>query len=74
MTNQVTANVDGASMFAPKFKPIGGNIVAHACTTRVALRKGRGESRIFKVVDSPSIAEAEAAFTINASGIGDVTD
>jgi RecA/RadA recombinase len=35
ITNQVVAQVDGASLFAadPK-KPIGGNIMAHASTTR----------------------------------------
>lgn len=35
ITNQVVAQVDGASMFQsdPK-KPIGGNIMAHASTTR----------------------------------------
>lgn len=35
ITNQVVAQVDGASLFAadPK-KPVGGNIMAHASTTR----------------------------------------
>jgi len=35
ITNQVVAQVDGAAMFTadPK-KPIGGNIIAHASTTR----------------------------------------
>ena len=35
ITNQVVAQVDGGAMFAadPK-KPIGGNIIAHASTTR----------------------------------------
>lgn len=35
ISNQVVAQVDGASLFAtdPK-KPIGGNIIAHASTTR----------------------------------------
>lgn len=35
ITNQVVAQVDGAALFAadPK-KPIGGNIIAHASTTR----------------------------------------
>lgn len=35
ITNQVVAQVDGAAMFSadPK-KPIGGNIMAHASTTR----------------------------------------
>jgi len=29
-------------------KPIGGNILAHASTTRLYLRKGKGEQRICK--------------------------
>ena len=39
--------MDGAAMFTadPK-KPIGGNIMAHASTTRLYLRKGRGEQVI----------------------------
>ncbi|XP_023241216.1 LOW QUALITY PROTEIN: DNA repair protein RAD51 homolog 1-like [Centruroides sculpturatus] len=54
ITNQVVAQVDGAAMFSadPK-KPIGGNIIAHASTTRLYLRKGRGEIRICKIYDSP---------------------
>lgn len=75
ITNQVVAQVDGASMFAtdPK-KPIGGNIIAHASTTRLYLRKGRGETRICKIYDSPCLPEAEAMFAINADGIGDAKD
>ncbi|MEW5300059.1 MAG: hypothetical protein WDW36_003018 [Sanguina aurantia] len=44
VTNQVVcANLDGGSMFAgPSVKPIGGNIMAHASTTRLWLKKGRG--------------------------------
>lgn len=34
-------------------KPAGGHILAHASTTRILLRKGRGEERVAKVVDSP---------------------
>ena len=35
ITNQVVASVDGmASMFSDPKKPIGGNIMAHASTTR----------------------------------------
>ncbi|KAI6068171.1 DNA repair protein RAD51-like protein 1 [Aix galericulata] len=69
ITNQVVAQVDGAAMFAadPK-KPIGGNIIAHASTTRLYLRKGRGETRICKIYDSPCLPEAEAMFAINADG------
>ncbi|XP_043227565.1 DNA repair protein RAD51 homolog 1 [Amphibalanus amphitrite] len=75
ITNQVVAQVDGAAMFAadPK-KPIGGNIMAHASTTRLYLRKGRGETRICKIYDSPCLPESEAMFAINADGIGDAKD
>ncbi|KAK3929118.1 DNA repair protein RAD51-like protein 1 [Frankliniella fusca] len=42
ITNQVVAQVDGASLFAadPK-KPIGGNIIAHASTTRQVVSSER---------------------------------
>ena len=72
ITNQVVAQVDGASMFVadPK-KPIGGNIMAHASQTRLYLRKGRGEQRICKIYDSPSLPESEATFAIANQGIID---
>jgi len=75
VTNQVVAQVDGGAMFAadPK-KPIGGNIMAHASTTRLSLRKGRAETRICKIYDSPCLPEAEATFAINPDGIGDATE
>ena len=76
ITNQVVAQVDGAaSMFGgDQKKPIGGNIIAHASTTRLYLRKGRGETRICKIYDSPCLPESEATFAINADGIGDVKE
>lgn len=76
ISNQVVAQVDGASaMFnADPKKPIGGNIMAHASTTRLYLRKGRGETRICKIYDSPCLPESEAVFAINADGIGDAQD
>jgi len=75
ISNQVVAQVDGGAMFAadPK-KPIGGNIMAHASTTRLYLRKGRGETRICKIYDSPCLPEAEASFSINTDGINDATE
>ena len=44
ITNQVTADPGGGMTYAvdPK-KPVGGNIIAHASTTRLFLRKGKGE-------------------------------
>lgn len=76
ITNQVVqANLDGGSMFAgPTVKPIGGNIMAHATTTRVALRKGRGDTRMAKIVASPSLPEADATFSIGTDGIVDAKD
>ncbi|KAK8645032.1 hypothetical protein V6N13_118888 [Hibiscus sabdariffa] len=75
ITNQVVAQVDGSAIFAgPQIKPIGGNIMAHASTTRLALRKGRGEERICKVISSPCLAEAEARFQISPGGVSDVKD
>lgn len=53
ITNQVVANPDGMSFAKDSTKPIGGNIMAHASTTRLRLRKGRGENRICTVFDSP---------------------
>ncbi|KAL1412666.1 DNA repair protein RAD51 [Vanrija pseudolonga] len=72
VTNQVVAQVDGGQFAsADAKKPIGGNIMAHASTTRLSLRKGRGSSRVCKIVDSPCLPEAEGIFAINANGIGD---
>lgn len=75
ITNQVVAQVDGGAMFMtdPK-KPIGGNIMAHASTTRLYLRKGRGDNRICKIYDSPCLPEGEATFCISNEGISDAKD
>lgn len=82
---------------ANALKPIGGNIMAHASTTRrveqtqrdasstaalpalnacvtlrprrrLSLRKGRGETRIAKIVCSPMLPEGEAPFGISENG------
>jgi len=76
ITNQVVAQVDGGAMFAgaDSKKPIGGHIMGHASTTRLSFRKGRGETRICKIYDSPSLPESEATFSINADGIGDAVE
>lgn len=70
ITNQVVAQVDGGSMYqADAKKPIGGNIIAHASTTRLYLRKGRGDNRICKIYDSPCLPESEAVFAILPEGM-----
>lgn len=74
ITNQVAAQVNGMSMLPDPKKPIGGNVLAHASTTRLYLRKGTGETRICRVYDSPNLPEHEAKFAILSDGIGDALD
>ncbi|UMM30136.1 hypothetical protein L5515_012144 [Caenorhabditis briggsae] len=76
ITNQVVAQVDGgASMFqADAKKPIGGHIIAHMSTTRLYLRKGKGENRVAKMVQSPNLPEAEATYSITNHGIEDARE
>jgi DNA repair protein RadA len=69
VTNQVMAKPD--AFFGDPTRPIGGHVVAHASTFRVYLRKSKGERRIARLIDSPSLPEAEAIFTITEPGIRD---
>ena len=70
-TNQVVAQVDGLSFAPDPKKPIGGNIIAHASTTRLQFRKGRAEQRICRICDSPCLPESECQFGIYQEGIDD---
>jgi hypothetical protein len=45
----------GMTFVADPKKPVGGHVMAHASTQRIYLRKGKGEQRIAKVVDSPCL-------------------
>ena len=75
ITNQMTSDPGATMSFqADPKKPIGGNILAHASTTRISLRKGRGETRIAKIYDSPDLPESEATFAITTGGITDAKD
>ena len=71
ITNQVVATVDGNSFGGNDKKPIGGHIMAHACQTRLYLKKGLKQNRICKIYDSPSLPEAEASYSITDRGIDD---
>ena len=70
ITNQVVSDPGGMS-FGPQTKPIGGNIVAHASTTRISLRKGSKNTRVAKIYDSPNLPEDECQFSITNEGITD---
>ncbi|KAL0212695.1 hypothetical protein RCL1_006321 [Eukaryota sp. TZLM3-RCL] len=70
ITNQVIADPGATAMFmADPKKAAGGHVLAHASTVRIMLRKGRGEQRIAKIHDSPSLPEAEATYSISNTGI-----
>ena len=58
ITNHVVSDPSGGTVFVadPK-KPVGGHVLAHACTIRLSLRKGKGEQRLMKVVDAPNLRE-----------------
>ncbi|CAM9702109.1 unnamed protein product [Heterosigma akashiwo] len=74
ITNQVVADPGGMSFAKDSTKPIGGNIIAHASTTRLRLRKARGENRICSIYDSPSLPETECQFSIGEKGIDNAKD
>eukprot|EP00605_Chrysophyceae_sp_TOSAG23-4_P000150 GSChrysophyteH1.ASY1.ANO1.173.1 assembled CDS len=74
ITNQVVANPDGMSFAKDATKPIGGNIIAHASTTRLKFKKGRGDNRVCVIYDSPTLPESEAAFSVGPAGIEDAKD
>ncbi|HUT79609.1 MAG TPA: DNA repair and recombination protein RadA [Candidatus Bathyarchaeia archaeon] len=69
VTNQVMARPD--FFFGDPTAPIGGNIVAHSCTTRVYLRKSKQTKRVARIVDSPNLPEVETVFEILSDGIHD---
>ncbi|KAJ9301297.1 hypothetical protein DTO271G3_1432 [Paecilomyces variotii] len=73
MTNQVQSDPGASALFAGADgrKPVGGHILAHASTTRVLLRKGRGDERVAKIQDSPDCPEREAIYVITNGGIND---
>ncbi len=69
VTNQVMDNP--AILFGDPTTPVGGNIMAHAATTRLYLRKSKEDKRIIRLVDSPSMPEGEAVMKITPNGIKD---
>jgi len=69
VTNQVLAKPD--TFFGDPTRPVGGHIVGHTATFRIYLRKAKGEMRIARLVDSPSLPEGEAPFVVTEQGIRD---
>ena len=69
ITNQVMDNP--GILFGDPTTPIGGNILAHAATTRLYLKKSKEEKRIVRLVDSPNMPEGECVIKITPNGIKD---
>jgi len=70
VTNQVMS--DPAQLFGDPTKAIGGNIVGHACTYRMYLRRGKKDSRVAKLIDSPNLPDNETVFMIETNGLRDI--
>ncbi|MFA5381613.1 MAG: DNA repair and recombination protein RadA [Candidatus Micrarchaeia archaeon] len=69
ITNQVMDNP--GILFGDPTIPIGGHVLAHASTYRVYLRRSKGDKRVARLVDSPSMPDAECVFTVSEKGITD---
>ena len=70
VTNQVMANP--AQMFGDPTTAVGGNIVGHASTFRMYLRRGKKDTRVAKLIDSPNLPDNETVFQITEGGLKDV--
>jgi DNA repair protein RadA len=70
VTNQVQATP--TQFYGNPNRPAGGHIMAHACTHRVYIRRGKNGTRVAKVIDSPYLPESEASFLITDKGIEDI--
>ena len=68
-TNQI---MDKPTAYGDPQKAVGGNIMGHASTLRLNIKKGRQGARIMQVKKSPYLPENEAVFLITESGIEDV--
>jgi DNA repair protein RadA len=69
VTNQVMANP--AQLFGDPTTAIGGNIVGHASTYRMYLRRGKQGSRVAKLIDSPNLPDNECVYWVTTAGLRD---
>ncbi|MWV63586.1 DNA repair and recombination protein RadA [Halorubrum sp. JWXQ-INN 858] len=67
VTNQVASNPD--SYFGDPTQAIGGNILGHASTFRMYLRKSKGDKRIVRLIDAPNLPDGEAVMRVQGAGL-----
>jgi len=68
-TNQVLS--DPSINWGNPTKPTGGNIMAHAATFRIMLRKGKENTRIARLIDCSFLPEREIVYEITENGLED---
>lgn len=71
MTNQVITAPD--TFFGDPTKATGGNIIGHAATYRIYLRKS-GKNRVVKMIDSPYHDNLDVKIQITSKGIEDAEE
>jgi len=69
ITNQVMSRPD--AFFGDPTQAVGGHVLFHVPGARIYLRKGKGGTRIARLVDSPYLPQAEAIFIIKEEGVRD---
>lgn len=69
VTNQVLSTPD--VNYGDPNRPTGGHVMAHSCTHRVYLRKGKKNTRLARVIDSPCLPEVKIRFAITEMGVVD---
>jgi len=62
VTNQVMSKPD--QFFGDPTEAIGGHVVGHNSTFRIYLRRGKKNTRVAKLVDSPNLPDGEAIFMV----------
>lgn len=70
VTNQVQSKPD--TFFGDPTRPAGGNVIAHACTYRIYLKKS-GPQRIATIVDSPCHPYSDTRFQVTENGVEDIS-
>ena len=73
VTNQVQSQPDDFSAGRDGLRATGGNVMGHATTYRILLRKA-GKVRIAIMVDSPYHMYDQTSFSITEAGVQDVEE
>ena len=73
VTNQVQSQPDDFSAGRDGLRATGGNVIGHATTYRILLRKA-GKTRIAIMIDSPYHMYDQTRFSITEAGVQDIEE